>query len=469
LVLLALASLSCDPRKFDDVADSAWIGVAERDSSQTGGDFGIDVISVPMDGSETGARFVVSAGGTTIPGLAQITYNEKGSKTAQIGGNGESGAKGILAPLDDKGSPTSLVALPTGQFIVGIADPDHALYRFDKNFDNGTPLFGNLPAKSGDATAIGNLGLGDASTLDLVTVGEVTLTLLPDGDPNKTPITCGLKPPNASGSVAVLKQVLTTAKINSGANHDQIILSSRPKDEAAHGSCSSNTDCTTTAGTYCDLNELTKVCHFPSKLLIIEPSAVANGQDCPFTGIDVPRPGPVGIAVGNVDSNPLPDIVAGTILKAGDEDQQVTIYFNLNSSGVPDSKQVLTLSADEKAGASTTRGTRILIANLEDEGMGLNEIVVADPDAVVNEQGSAGLVRIYRVTSTCDAANQRGAACLLYEIFDPDPKNKEYFGRAMTIAQFKTSKATTPILAVGLKDRIWTYFRLSTKTPDPRL
>ncbi len=52
------AGVSCDPRRFDDLADDAWVQFAERDASQASGDWGIEVVALPMPSGKQGARFV---------------------------------------------------------------------------------------------------------------------------------------------------------------------------------------------------------------------------------------------------------------------------------------------------------------------------------------------------------------------------------------------------------------------------
>lgn len=442
LVILALAALSCDPRKFNDVADTAWVQIAERNDTQTGGDFGVDVIAMPLASSDEGARFVVTAG-SGPPGLAQITYNAKGSKTEQIGYDADQNGKGALAPMTTVAPLTGLQALSASQFLVGVGglnNPAPRVLSYDVGLKNGISLIASPEQATGDALAVGDLGLGGAAP-DLVAVGSLSLTLVADADPQSTPITCILKPPNASTDVVVSKQVLQIARFGAAA-HDSIVVSTRPLNDSDPGA--------------------------PARILIIDATTVQNGRDCPSTtSFNVPAPGPVAIAVGDVDGNSAPDIVTGTLgAKGSGANGTVRVYLNVQPGQQPQ-EMVIPLSEEEDANASTANGAHILIANI-DEDKTSNEIIVSDAGALLDGVSAGGIVRVYRFGGTCDADHERGPACLKYELYDPGAKKNEYFGRSLAVAPFKSSKGTTNILAVGLKDRVWVYFRVSASATDPR-
>jgi hypothetical protein len=432
LGLVALAG-SCDPRKFDDLADSAWVQIAERKDTQTQGDFGVDLLALPPP-QAGGARLVVAAGAP--PGLAQITLDEKGKVSEQIGFNGELTGRGALSPLDNISSPTSLALYSDQQFLTGVQDRGIVI-RYETGLRGGVEL-----AKSGMGTglavATGNLGLGGPEP-DVVAAGMLSLTLIPDGDSSKM-IVCEMKQPNKSNAPPVNYQSMTLARINAASDHDQIVISHLTLDNQG-------------------------------RVLILEPRDIQNGTRCPETGFAVPVPPPVAIAVADLDGNGTPDLVTGSVGSAAQGFGDVRLYLNVSGPGTYE-PTALPLSSDAddldaEIDASTARGSRLLIANIDgDPGL---EILVGDPGANVNGVGAAGRVNVYRMGSGCPSGETRGPVCLLMTLFNPDPARNDYFGRAMTMAPFKAAGGSVSnVLAITQKAKLWVYFRVSPSAPDPR-
>lgn len=434
--MLLLGAASCDPRKFDDLKGEAWIAIAERDDTQTQGDFGIDVLALPPP-SGGGSVFVVSA--AAPPGMAQVTLDEGGGVKEQIGFNGELTGRGTLEPLDSKESPTGLASFDGDQFLTGVKGRNMVI-RYTQGLKGGLAILPTTSAAgTGLAVASGNLGLGTA-TPDVVAVGTVSLTVLADGDMTKTPVTCNMKPPNASTAPPVQVMNVTIAPMNPGAGHNQIVVSTFTIDNSA-------------------------------RILILEAGAIVNGQDCPTTGFPVASPPPVAIAVGNLDGNPLPEIVTGSV-GAGGATGAVRIYANVGVGDQPTAIEV-PLSKDEKDtddfedDGSSSRGSRIVIADLGDGAE--NEFLVSDPGANVGDVSAAGRVNIYRMQNcTGKPTRGTGGTCLVRTLFDPDPSKNDYFGRAVAVGDFVAGGTTSKVLGICQKAKLWVYFRVFESTADPR-
>ena len=116
IALLAATALSCLPGRFDDLENEAWVQLAERDDSQASGDWAIAVQAMPPASGKLGMRFVLSLG-KSPPGLAVVTFDEHGSKTAQTGTNlGGS----LAAPLHSTDNVDALAKLDAEQGTEGV-------------------------------------------------------------------------------------------------------------------------------------------------------------------------------------------------------------------------------------------------------------------------------------------------------------------------------------------------------------
>ncbi len=431
-----LGAVACDPRTFDDLKSEAWVQIAERNETETGGDFGTNVIAMPPP-STGGARFVVAVGSPS--GLAQITLNAAGDIDEQIGYNGDVGGRGALQPLEASKSPSDLVPLSGDQFLVGVASAGDVI-RYEAGLQAGVAIIdsGDTATGLGNAVAVGDLGVG-TSAPEVVAVGTTSLTVLEDGDMTKTRRTCGLKPPNASNAPPVHLQNVVITTLGS---EPRIVVSSTRLDNSG-------------------------------VIYVIDPGAIQNGQNCPDTGFSVPTPPPVALVIANLDANAAPEIVTGSLGMSG-VTGKVRIYMNVTGAGEPSMMEVplgMPSAAnpdpsDDERSASSAHGSRILIGNI---GEGSEpEILVGDPNATVDGVSAAGRVNIYRMGGTCDPAAMRGPLCLVRTLFDPDPDRNSYFGRAMTIAPFSAGGTSTNILAVAERAKLWIYFRVFTASADPR-
>jgi hypothetical protein len=189
---------------------------------------------------------------------------------------------------------------------------------------------------------------------------------------------------------------------------------------------------------------------------------IADGKPCPSATADVvldlaASPAPQTLAFGDVDGDGALDLVTGTVAASGSG--TVTVYPKLGAG--------VTIPSDASEGGSTSRGLRIAIANLD--GKDVPEIVVGDPNATVSRVSAAGQVQIYRYgTAGCAAERVRGPACLVQTLYDTEPTANAQFGRALTTTPFPAPASKQSLLAIGMKNAVWVYFRAFADAPDPR-
>ena len=432
LASVAVAALgSCNWGKFDDLKDDAWAQLIDRDDSGVSGDFGIDVCAVPTTGSQGGVRFVISAGLTA--GLAQATFDENGDLIDTIGFDGDASGAGQIRPIRTTNS-TPFVVIPykDNTFLAGIPD-QKIVAEYETGLQNGRAIVEGGVDRTGEALAVGDLGVGTA-TLDVVAVSGSSVIVLPDGSSTGA-FSCALRPPRKNGTPPLVPlENVKIARMAGGTGAGQIIIAGEDQETAT------------------------------PRIYILDASQVqgAGGADCP-TGASfvVTAPAPGSIAVADIDGNGPLDIIAGTLGQSSAAGR-VTVYLN-PSSGTPTPVEI-TSELDDKS--SPLRGSRIRVANIDEDAA--SEIIVGDAAGSPDNVSAAGQVQLFRWGSSGSCPEQRGPACLVRTIFDPDPDTNGFFGRALAIGQFKKGAATSNVLAVAQKDQVVVYFRVSTADQDPR-
>jgi hypothetical protein len=428
---LAAVAVSCSWSQFDDLKSDSWITIVERNDTDTGGDFGLDLLALPPPPGAMGMRLVVSVGNPPA-GMAQGTIDATGKLTQQIGYNALLGGSGALDPLNDQAAVFSMARYQGDTFIAGVPDRQ-MLIRYEGGLDRtGRTVYSRSDlAKMGRTVAVGNLGLGSANP-DIVTIGQLSLTVIPNGGEGTTPITCNLQPPNPLSSPVVSAESLAVGPI-AGNGHDQIVVSTFNLENTP-------------------------------RIYILEASDIRNGMNCPDRGFTVASPPPVAIALGNVDGDPRLDIVAGA-QGSGGNPGTITVYPNVVIGQTPEAIVIPVDSTEDRA-SSAARGSRLRIANLDGEAG--NEIIAGDAGASALGVSSAGQVQIYRMGACGSEGSARGPACLVTTLFDPSPDRDDKFGRALAIGTLMTASGEKPILAVAQKAKAWVYFKISPSFPDAR-
>jgi len=424
----AAAALSCNWTSFDDLKSEAWVGIAEREDTETGGDYGVEILAMPPAAGEQGIRYVIAVG-NPLAGMAEATFDATGALLDQIGQNGRTGGSGALEPLTDTSVVFALKRY-TGETYLAGAPAIKQVVKFEMGLANGMSILTNGAEQSGRAIAIGNLGFGSANP-DVVTLGLLSLTIIKNG--SMAPVTCNMKPPNASQSPVIPLESLAVANVITSTPHDEIIVG------------------------HINLNN-------EPRILVIDPTAIQNGQNCPETiAFTVANNPPVSIQIAQLDGATTPlDMVTGT-LRQGNGRVDVFMNPNWGQSGTPTPTEIPAPDSEEPSGS---RGSRIRLADIE--GDAGNEIIVGDPGATVENVSNAGKVQVYKPGACAGGGEVRGPACLIRTVWDDTPATNDQFGRALAVGPFTSSKGMKTILAVAEKTKLWVYFRISSADTDPR-
>jgi hypothetical protein len=429
LAAAAVSAVSCDPRRFDDLEDSAWVQFADRNDSQASGTLGFDIAAVPVADGKKGARFVVAS--NSPAGLSLVTFDENGSLSDQLGRNALATSGGQLAPLNSKAAWTQSLTSYPGNFVL-VGQPDQKLAaKLDVGLTTGNAVGTSQDQYYGLAIAVGDLGSG-ATAPDIAIVSQLALTIVSGKDGKQK--TCGIKSPNQNMGVTVpLGNVLIAPIKKNG--HNQIILTGR----VLSGDV--------------------------PKILVIEPGDIVDTMNCPETGFSTGVSGEqpaVSLAIGDFDGTPGLDLVAGFNPQTGGKAGSVLIYPNISDFANPASMAITTPADD---GPSPLYGSRLRIANLDDDAT--PELIVGDATSPVNNVSQAGRVWVYKATG-CGDLPKRGPVCVMAALSDPSPSTNDLFGEAIAASPFPTADATKNVLAVGEKNRVWVYFRV-TATNDKDL
>lgn len=456
--LLVSVGLSCDPRSFDDLADTTWVQFAERDDSQVPGRFGVAVTAVPLPANTTGARFVVSS--EAPAGLTRVTFDSHGSKSEQIGSSispaltplisDTGGASGnnilALAPFINADGSTAFVA---GQFkdgsigVAGIMPID--LQTGGKPLAPPTSLSQDVFINYGYAVAAGDLGTTGANGQDVVVQSNNALTLIPGNGSAKR--ACNLlrtNPPTNGYGGGLNNLVIAPVKKN---GHSQVIVGARVVRATGN--------------------------NIPV-ILILDASDIVDGAHCPeLKGVAVGAdgaPGPSTIVVGDFDGNGNPDIAYAQTVNSG-----MTATFGLfpnitDFTGATPQIISLNTAADIPSAAF---GSTMAAADMDgDTTHPGDELMVGDPGAQVNHVNAAGQVLVFKFDRTgtdCGSATaNRGPLCVLTYLFNPDPSSNGGFGQALAVTPFPTPTSSTHVLAAAEANKLWVYFRIVAGAMDPR-
>ncbi len=179
-----------------------------------------------------------------------------------------------------------------------------------------------------------------------------------------------------------------------------------------------------------------------------------DGQDCgaPLVALAPPQPGDrfaPPLAVGDIEDNESPEMAV-----ASADHRALFVFHDVAlAAGAPSVIQVPAPADSAAFGAAIAFG--------DFDGDEVEELAVGDPDASPEGVAGAGQVTIYRY----DGDELKPAATL----YDSEPEEGQHFGRSLVVAEFGIGGAEyRDLLVVGAEGEVFTYFRITADTDDPR-
>jgi len=456
--LLLAAGLSCDPRSFDDLADTTWVQFASRDDSQVPGRFGVAVATLPPDSATSkGVRFIISS--KAPAGLTQVAFDEHGSKTQQTGSsigasllplmgdstansgnnilalagttNGSGAAAFVAGQFQDK-SVGRAALMPAGLQNIGTDLPPPASLSADKYIDYGYTV------------ATGDLGsTGATRGKDIAVLANNALVVFPgNGGAGKA---CNLQrsnPPANAYDGSLNSMIIAPVK---GNGHSQVLVAAR----------------VVRAGLGNNVPEI----------LILDEADIVDGAVCPETkGVIVDAdgmPSPSAIVVGDFDGNGVPDIAYSQTFSTGQGN--LGVFMNITDFTGATPTKIMPAAADI---ASAAFGSVLAAADLDgDTTVKGQELIVGDPGAAPHNVLNSGQVLVLKSGNSCPggtAANRGALFCVLTTLYNPDPASNGGFGQAIATSPYPTSADKTNVVAIAEQNKLWVYFRTVASAPDPR-
>lgn len=177
-----------------------------------------------------------------------------------------------------------------------------------------------------------------------------------------------------------------------------------------------------------------------------------DGQSCgePLVRLVPPDGGGfvAPLAVGDIEDNDSPEIAVASA------DHRALFVFHDVSAGA--AAEVIRVPAPTDSAAF---GTSIAFGDFD--GDDVEELAVGDPDASPEGVSGAGQVTLYRY----DGEELKPAATL----YDSEPEEGQHFGRSLVVAEFGLGGADyRDLLVVGADGEVFTYFKVTRDTDDPR-
>lgn len=416
--LALLPAAGCDWRKFDDLADTAWVKSSGSPGGLNAGEWGVGLAY--GNGSGDGVTFV--AAGQRPDGVGTIVYDARG----------EHSGNGILAA---ETGVTNLDALPLRPPMAG--DPDQGAVALGMStggdsggqvivFDTAGPAL--LTSYAVGATGIDALATGAVNedvaregTVDLVVVNQNQLTVIG----------------NYIATVATDRSQ-NTCQLGAERGYSVAIgeLGSFPESEIAVGMGSANQD--GAAGSVMLLPAATVV--------------TANGVNCADTGVPQVLPAPGGepsfgdqIVIADLDGSGASDLAV-----SAPGANRVYVWLDLDLTAiiadVPPSATIDGPSGSGRFGEALAAG--------DFDGTAGAELLVGDGAATVDGNANAGRAWIIE-----------GDFTTLHELGDARPEAEQRFGRAVAVGKFG---GTVDVIAVAAHNEVFTYFRTPLNDSDVR-
>jgi len=398
--------------RFDDLKSKTWVYKVDRDEEKTQGAFGYAVAALP---ASSGAVIAV-ASGPPPAGLAVLTFDETGELTQFVGFDAEAtGIPSTVTPLVSVAFPEALAPLDASSFAVGIpnctpgADCGAMGTKLISRHPSSLATSGTVLA-TGPANANGNdtgkwlrsgkLNVG--GDLDLVAIGVNSIVVVLDAATG-APTTFACEPGLEARGLALgdldgdgIDEIIVGFDTATGISVR--VFSAAQVQSGCGGSSSVNT-------------------------------------------VTWPADKEIGLTVGQLNGSGRPELVAGNI---------ILLDFDPSMMATQVTMAPPTGAADF--------GAKHVIANFDT--VPGNELVVADPRAVVGGEGGAGRVHIMKLSGTTTTE--------IATLFEPKPKEDLRFGRDLSTAPFPNPSSTTNILVVGAKDQVYVYFKVIEGVADPR-
>ncbi|MCP4446120.1 MAG: VCBS repeat-containing protein [Myxococcales bacterium] len=413
-IVLSLASLSliasCDPRDFNDLADSVWVHAATEPSDSPSKGFGAGLINV---GGDELSYFIASK---SPPTVFLAKFDAKGSRAPLIAS--ELRGSAILPTAEAFPAQTVMASDPLG---FGASEANVAVAAFD----NGAPALYMLKGETGEAgtpialtgsVAPSGIVFGNTGTregVDLFAVAGTDLNLVANYQTGTSAESC---------SVGGTTRDILVADVDATEGNELLvvvdgeILVTTGEALASTIADTERTDCFTEAA--------------PPLATITAPAGEAD-----FGKL---------LRQGDFDGNGSPDLVVGA-----PADNAVYVFLNWTVAA-PSTGTLI----DVPSGA-TLFGAAIAIGDFGTDTDGRDELVISDPSRDVGAHPSAGSVFIYQA----DASGSFGSPIILH---DATPEDKQDFGQSLTVVEASGSS----ILVVGADNEVFTYFRTPVDGDD---
>ena len=410
---LALLVAACGQSAFDRREGLAWSHSSGRPDGVSSAAYAIAVTTV--DREQPGATIVVA--GSQPASLSTLSYDVGGE--LELAGSDLDGAFPAAPAVAGALDP-----IAGGNGVVAIADGAGSLQVYDARTGDLGPAF---RATVDAARCGGPGGFGGALVFaltdpegdvepELLALAGSEVAVLHDFDLDAaTPACSHCALPGGEGAA------LATGTIDDDDGEDAVVLSAAGHQIAAF------TAAQIAAQTGVDCGE---------PLVALSPPAADDAFAAP-------------LAVGDIEDNDAPEIAVAS------PDHRVVFVFR-DVGGEPADPVVIRLPAPAD---SSSFGAAIVFGDFD--GDEVEELAVGDPDASPEGVAGAGQVTLYRY----DGEELTPAATL----YDSEPEEGQQFGRSLTVAEFGIGGADyRDLLVVGADGEVFTYFRSTEDTDDPR-
>ena len=410
---LALLLAACGQSAFDRREELAWSHSSGPPDGVTSAAYAIAVTTV--DREQPGATIVVA--GSRAASLSTLSY-DVGGELALAGSDleGEFPAAPELAG--------SLDPIAGGNGVVAIADGAGNLQIYDARTGDLGPAFRSTVAAAACGGPAGFSGAlvfaltdpeGDVEP-DLLALAGDEVAVLHDFDLEAAAPTCShCALPGGQGAA------LATGTIDDDDGEDAVVVSAAGHQIVAFAAAQ------IAAQTGGDCGE---------PLVMLSPPAADDTFAAP-------------LAVGDIEDNDAPEFAVAS------SDHRVVFVFH-DVGDAPGEPVVIRLPAPAD---SASFGAALAFGDFD--GDEVEELAVGDPDASPEGVAGAGQVTLYRY----DGEELKPAATL----YDSEPEEGQQFGRSLTVAEFAIGGADyRDLLVVGADGEVFTYFRLTEDSDDPR-